>query len=48
MLDHIVVFGEAICAESLRFHGYYNGFRMRISLDKNTPGYRPSGGRVRL
>jgi transposase InsO family protein len=41
-LDHMVVFGEAHLRRILAaYAGYYNELRTHLSLDKDSPGYRP-------
>ena len=42
-LDHIVVFGEAHLRRILAaYAGYYNELRTHLSLDKDSPGRRPT------
>jgi transposase InsO family protein len=41
-LDHIVVFGDAHLRRILAAYiAYYNELRTHLSLDKDSPGYRP-------
>jgi transposase InsO family protein len=41
-LDHIVVFGEAHLRRILAaYSGYFNELRTHLSLDKDSPSYRP-------
>jgi transposase InsO family protein len=41
-LDHIIVFGDAHLRRILvAYTGYYNKFRTHLSLDKDSPAYRP-------
>jgi transposase InsO family protein len=42
-LDHVVVFGEAHLRRVLAaYAGYYNELRTHLSLDKDSPGRRPT------
>jgi transposase InsO family protein len=42
-LDHVVIFGDAHLRRILAaYTGYYNELRTHLSLDKDSPGHRPS------
>jgi len=41
-LDHVIVFDEASLRHALRAYvGYYHRSRLHLSLDKDSPNFRP-------